>query len=337
MTKLSVSVVIPCYNAAPFLRETLDSVLAQTHPSLEVLVVDDGSVDGTFQIAQEFADRFVVHRFSENRGKSVALNWAINRCRGEFVMILDADDLLEPDALELLTNYLGQHPDIGVAFGHASLFDAQGVIAERHPITEAVKSLPFEADGHWRRLDRQAFLQATIGRSYCAMCSTLFRRSCFVTVGTHNEGVRSGQDWEMLVRLANRYQFAFLDRVVSHVRRHDRNLSVSEIHRYSRLEGTSNALQSILSAVEVPEEVRSGLETRLVQSRLAWGRALLTDAEPAKARSVFRQVRASGGHVPVTWTSISYCPAWVLRRLLFVRKWLRGLVRPGAVGVPQRG
>jgi glycosyltransferase involved in cell wall biosynthesis len=95
----TISVVIPCYNAAPFLRETLDSVLNQTRPALEVIVVDDGSTDDSAAIAQSYGPPVRVIR-QENQGESVARNRGMDEAQGDWIGLLDADDRWMPQKLE---------------------------------------------------------------------------------------------------------------------------------------------------------------------------------------------------------------------------------------------
>lgn len=101
----SVSVVIPCYNAAPFLRETLDSALNQTHPPLEVIVVDDGSTDDSAEIAESYGPPVRVIR-QANQGESVARNKGMDLAKGEWIALLDADDRFEPEKLQRLLKVL---------------------------------------------------------------------------------------------------------------------------------------------------------------------------------------------------------------------------------------
>jgi glycosyltransferase involved in cell wall biosynthesis len=98
MDSISISVIIPCYNGARFLRDTLQSVLVQTLPPLEVIVVDDGSTDDSAAIAESYGPPVRVIRQS-NQGESVARNRAISEARGEWVAFLDADDLWLPEKL----------------------------------------------------------------------------------------------------------------------------------------------------------------------------------------------------------------------------------------------
>lgn len=93
-----VSVVIPCYNGSEFIRETLDSVLAQSHPAAEVLVIDDGSTDDSAEIAAAYGSPVRVIR-QENQGESTARNRGIEEARGAWVAFLDADDLWHPEKL----------------------------------------------------------------------------------------------------------------------------------------------------------------------------------------------------------------------------------------------
>jgi glycosyltransferase involved in cell wall biosynthesis len=98
MTPL-VSILIPCYNARPWLAETLESALAQTWPAKEIIVVDDGSRDGSADVARTFAGRGVQVAVQENRGASAARNRAYRLAQGDFIQHLDADDLLAPDKI----------------------------------------------------------------------------------------------------------------------------------------------------------------------------------------------------------------------------------------------
>jgi glycosyltransferase involved in cell wall biosynthesis len=100
--KPTVSIITPCYNGAKYLRETLESALNQTHPPLEVIVVDDGSTDDSAAIAESFGPPVRVIR-QQNQGESVARNRGIAEAQGTQILFLDADDLLHPEALERLS------------------------------------------------------------------------------------------------------------------------------------------------------------------------------------------------------------------------------------------
>jgi glycosyltransferase involved in cell wall biosynthesis len=122
----TISVVIPCYNAGRFLRETLDSVLRQTCAPLEVIVVDDGSTDDSAAIAQSYETPVRVIR-QTNQGESVARNRGMDEAQGEWIALLDADDCWEPDKLQKQTAALNadSHPDEAVCV-YTDAFAFQG-------------------------------------------------------------------------------------------------------------------------------------------------------------------------------------------------------------------
>src|SRR5213078_156464 len=106
-----VSVIIPVYNGARYLRAALESVFAQTYRPIEVIVVDDGSGDDSGVIAQSFPDVHFIHQ--ENQGVAAARNHGFDAARGEFIAFLDQDDLWTPEKLKVQVNYLLNHPDVG--------------------------------------------------------------------------------------------------------------------------------------------------------------------------------------------------------------------------------
>src|ERR1700690_2440423 len=101
-----VSILIPAYNAENWITDTLQSAVAQTWPRKEIIVVDDGSTDGTAKIAHEFASRGVTVVSSKNGGLSAGQNLAYRHSQGDYIQFLDADDLLSPDKIERQINAL---------------------------------------------------------------------------------------------------------------------------------------------------------------------------------------------------------------------------------------
>ncbi|MHC4951850.1 MAG: glycosyltransferase family 2 protein [Planctomycetota bacterium] len=106
-----ISVVIPAYNAGPYIRRTLESVLRQTHPADEIIVVDDGSTDNTADVAASYGDSVVLIR-QENAGASVARNTGIEAAKGNWIAFLDGDDEWIPERLERQAAHLAKNPDL---------------------------------------------------------------------------------------------------------------------------------------------------------------------------------------------------------------------------------
>ena len=116
-----MSIIVPCHNGARFLAEALDSALAQTHPAVEVIVVDDGSIDDTPSVLGRYAGRVRVLR-QRNRGPSAARNAALDVARGDYVAFLDADDRFPPDKLEKQLAVFEADPELDVVYGHVTEF-----------------------------------------------------------------------------------------------------------------------------------------------------------------------------------------------------------------------
>jgi glycosyltransferase involved in cell wall biosynthesis len=128
--KQSVTVVIPSFNCARFIREAVDSALAQTVPPLEVIVIDDGSTDNTPEIMAVYAtDPRVRYLRQKNAGPSRARNSGIRAAQGEFIAFLDADDRWKPDKLERQLDKFSDD-SIGVVFSGSRVFDKQGIRSE---------------------------------------------------------------------------------------------------------------------------------------------------------------------------------------------------------------
>jgi glycosyltransferase involved in cell wall biosynthesis len=196
-----VSVIVPAYNAEPFIERTLDSVLSQTYKNLEVIVVDDGSTDATREIVARIAehDGRVHVLVQRNQGVAAARNAAIAHSRGEFVAPVDADDIWFPRKIEL---QLLRMEECG---GETALVYCwwAGVDEDDYLTGTAARWL---AEGHLA--DSLTFLNF-IGNASVP----LFRRSALEEVGGYNEHFRKehGQgceDWDLTLRVAERYKLA---------------------------------------------------------------------------------------------------------------------------------
>src|SRR6476659_1934777 len=113
--------MIGAYNAEPYVAEAIESVFAQTYRPLELIVVDDGSTDGTAAVVQSYGDR-VTYAFQENGGNGSARNHAVRLAAGELFAFLDADDRFVPDKLERQWDALQADPDLSIVFGHVQEF-----------------------------------------------------------------------------------------------------------------------------------------------------------------------------------------------------------------------
>ena len=191
-----VSFVMALYNAEPYLRETLDSVFAQNYEPFEVVVVDDGSTDGSAAIAQSYPDVHYIRQ--ENSGPSVARNVAIEAARGEIIAVADSDDILLPHKLSVQVGYMVEHPDVTATFGRQVW------------ITPPPNAVP---DRVWGDLDG------------VPLQSMVVRKQAVVEIGGYDPALRGPEDTDLLIRLREQgHDFVVLPEIVMHTRYHGQNL-----------------------------------------------------------------------------------------------------------------
>ena len=197
---MTISVIIPAYNAAHWLPRAIRSVLAQTHPATEVVVVDDGSTDDTAAVCAEFS-RDVKYVRRENGGLSAARNTGLAATSGEWFLSLDADDALYPQALEVLAAK-AQTSAAGVVYGF--------VLQRREPAVETrLHSLPY-AVGEPPAPAKAAFWWTPVS----TLGSALIRRSLNDSIGGFDESFRQVEDAEYWLRCGVTAAFAHCDQIV---------------------------------------------------------------------------------------------------------------------------
>jgi glycosyltransferase involved in cell wall biosynthesis len=203
-----ISVVIPCYNQAHFLAEAIESALGQSYRPLEVIVVDDGATDSTFEVASRYAEvRCVRHA---NRGLPAARNTGLRAARGDYVVFLDADDRLMPAALEAGAASLEANPGAAFTVGRHRRIAADGT-----PLT--VRRRARVTHDHYASLVR---------RCWIAMPATvMYRRSVLQAVGGFDPTCRCAEDYELYLRLARYYEIVDHYVEVAEYRHHGATLS----------------------------------------------------------------------------------------------------------------
>jgi glycosyltransferase involved in cell wall biosynthesis len=178
--KVIVSVIVPCYNYAHFLGEALDSVLAQTYPHWECIIINDGSPDNTEEVALNYCkkDERIKYFYKENGGHSSARNFGIKHSSGKFILPLDADDTLQKNYLEEAVTKIQTSSDIKLVTAQVQHF---GDIAHKYTMP------PYD-------------LKSYLMLNYISV-STLFRREDFEKVGGFDERMVAFEDWDLFVKI----------------------------------------------------------------------------------------------------------------------------------------
>ena len=204
---ISVSVVIVCFNQAAYLPEAIASALEQMHTAGEVIVVDDGSTDQTRAVALRYPVRYV---YQENRGLAAARNHGLNVATGDFVLFLDADDRLLPEALRRGSECFCDHPAAAFVYG-----GFRNIFSDGSPAPSPVPSTV--ASDHYLKL---------LEGNFIGMHGTvLYRRGLLISEGGFREDLRACEDYELYLRLTRRYLVCGYSTVVAEYRQHDYNMS----------------------------------------------------------------------------------------------------------------
>jgi Glycosyl transferase family 2 len=216
MTHSSVSVIVPCHNGAEFLAHAIDSILAQTHAALEILIIDDGSTDDTAAIAAQYPAPVRYIR-QTCRGVSVARNTGIQASKGSYLVFLDHDDRLLPHALAVGVACLERNFSCGFAYGHHRGIDQDG-----NPVDPAIDFAPPPDD--------ELSLKISVANDYPLMLSgqfpvpparIMFRREVFGLLGGFDPTLTNSQDYDICLRTAARFLACRHNQVIAEYRQHD--------------------------------------------------------------------------------------------------------------------
>lgn len=211
---------MPAYNREDYIGEAIESVLAQGGVDFQLVVVDDGSEDGTADIVRSFGDqRITLLQNSRRRGIGYSHNRILKETDSPFITHLDSDDFALPGALRTILDVLERRPSAGQAYCNFQLVDEEGKVA------------PAEARRHRRRLSRvrppDDHGRALLVHGMTVSGLRTYRREVFEQVGGFDEQLPYAVDYEMAVRIAEHFEFAFVPDFLSCQRRHGENTSES--------------------------------------------------------------------------------------------------------------
>ena len=250
--KSKVSVIVPCYNQAQFLAETLDSVLAQTHENWECIIVNDGSTDNTETVAKEYCDRdkrFVYHK-KENGGLSSARNAGLDIVQGDYVQFLDSDDILLPHKFEYQIRMMETNMS-DVCVCHHSIFTTNINETWENKFSQSVYDLTY-----------QGFLY-NWGESFViAIHSGLFRKSFLDKYKLRfDENVRALEDWLFWISIVrNGGTFVEVQDKLSLYRVHTSSMTQDKLHMQKNRLRVYLSLYEILSNNEKQEFLQRGVD-----------------------------------------------------------------------------
>ena len=248
-----VSVVIPTFNCERFIGRTVGSALRQTYRDFEIIVVDDGSTDGTQAVLAEYGE--ALHYIKQaNQGASAARNAALSRATGEYIAYLDADDLWHPEKLAHQVEYLDAYPSCGFVHTEVAVIDEQDSVLYARFNKETGRTVP-----------QGKCLRDILQRSHIQTLTVLERRSAFDRAGKFDLRLPVAQDYLHWIQVAlHGYEIGYLPEPLGQYRWRAGSLMSSQ----RRLLGDFAKIYEILLAEHRLEDVHGSEVRRLIDTQL---------------------------------------------------------------------
>jgi len=264
-----VSVVIPTYNSAQFIVETLESVFAQTYEDYEIIVVDDGSTDNTREVLKPYMSR-IRYIYKENGGASSARNLGIKSAEGEYIAFLDSDDLWMPEKLEKQMEYFQTNPDCGLVYSDCIRIDSDGVYLPQSDV--------------YSKVSGYIFLKLLEG--FVLPTSTVIAKvECFGIAGYFDENLERCEDYDLWLRIARFFTVGYTEGplVKYRVRSHWSTQIIDKSHE-GALVVLTRAVERFGDEIPDKEEL---LKNRVSDIYFNWGLSHFTRDSFKEARGKF--------------------------------------------------
>ena len=262
-----ITIGVSAYNRMDYLPYCLDSLLAQTYPNCEIIVVDDGSTDGTEEMMKQKYPQIQYFR-KENGGDASAKNYAANVANGKYIVFNDSDDLFYPDTVERLYNALNHNDETACSYGTYQTIDADG---NEMPTKRKMSLYPSG------KITAPLMKHIIINN-----CGTLIPRQFFLDCGGFNEKLRVSYDWALFLEMSTRCCFSAIQEPVFKRRRHSSNISAATFDKEKiALDIFENFLKTYPEILkEYPEIIR--------KRRADFNRKLYREAKKEKRHSEAR-------------------------------------------------
>lgn len=204
-----VSVIIPGYNCANYITETLESVYNQTYQNWEIIFIDDGSTDQTAKVLDPYMDR-ITYFYQDNKGTAGARNAGIQKAHGELLAFLDNDDLWRPEKLELQVDAMQAHPDVALVFTDGVIFSGDEIVQSSVIAPRLRDWMAIHGNRHSRVFVGSMAYEFYLQNFITSASAVLIRKACVDDVGGFDEKIRIADDYDLWLRIAQHYRIAFL-------------------------------------------------------------------------------------------------------------------------------
>lgn len=244
-----VSIILPTYNCAGFLPDSLGSILSQTFGSYEIIVVDDGSTDNTKEVLDPFMEKIRYIGLKQNKGLPIARNVGIQSALGSYIAFIDADDLWLPEKLQTDIECFRMYPEVGMVYSKHINVDEKGKIINR---------------GTRRRLPSgNIFIQLFSDQNFVTTSTVVVKKDVFETTGLFDEQFFNCQDWDMWLRIAFYFKVAGINKFLVKYRHNPNSLSKNYLRVLKHQKMVIDKIYAVFKDKE------NGISEELYKKRLA--------------------------------------------------------------------
>jgi glycosyltransferase involved in cell wall biosynthesis len=286
---IKVSVIIPAYNSAQFIVETLESVFAQTYNDYEIIIVDDGSTDNIKEILQNYMSK-IRYIYKVNGGPASARNVGIKNADGEYIAFLDSDDLWLPEKLKEQMECFQNNPDIGLVYCDNIRFNENSIYQKKDNIYQPTNGYIF-----FKLLEGNFITNSTV----------IVKKKCLEEVDYFDEDINliSSEDYDMWLRISRVFNVGYVKKPLVKYRVRGKGLARSNIDRAynAQLLAVMKAIQSIGNEFQNKDKF---LKNRIFDLQFNWGLSLMDVGNFTGSRDAFLKAYKIN---PYKIRNIAYC------------------------------
>lgn len=266
------SVIIPAYNAESFIADAIESVLSQTYPNIECIVVDDGSTDATKSVVEKYEGR-ILYLYQNNSERSAARNKGISASSGDYISFLDADDSIAPQKIGAQVEFLRENQDFKVVYCD-TLYYKDSRNREYYQVKRPCPS--------------GDILSVLAYRNIFTMNSPLIERSVLEKIDGFDQDLSFNEDWDFWLRLSlTGAKFGYLDETLAYCRTHQQNTSQQRLRMY---ESKFKIIKKLASEFGSEFQLRGiKIAAALSFHQADYGRGLILHGEKAKGQAMIRE------------------------------------------------
>ncbi|MFY9233687.1 MAG: glycosyltransferase [Fimbriimonadaceae bacterium] len=273
----TVSILLTCYNHLAYLPACVQGIKGQTYTDYEIIAIDDGSTDGTREWLDKNLSEARVIFNATNKGTYATLNVGLREAKGEYVAILNDDDLWAPEKLAKQIALFASHPSLGLVHTDGHFIDGEGNRMEGSP-------LGFE----FPRTETGDVLLSLLYQNKIIASGALVRKACFDELGGFNESYFGSGDWEMWLRIAEKYEIGYVDEPLTFYRVHGENAS----HKLERIWRDDEMLREWIRTryYHYAKQRREGYELKraMAHNEACLGTVKVLNGKPAEGREAYR-------------------------------------------------